>query len=413
LNAESLDKMSHELPFEGIKVIDLTQGIAGPSSAMMLAQYGADVIKVEPFDGDWSRHRGAGGNGVSSLSATTNLGKRSIALNLKNPLAGKLLRQLAKQADVFMESFRPGVINRLGFGYTDVSSLNSTVVYLSISGFGQKGPLHERPATDAMLQAFSGIMGVNRGPVDDLPHRVPCWPIDVITGVYAFQAIAVALYARRDTKRGRYIDASLLQGAAGLQAVRIVDHIAGGAPDKPESGFPFPLSAFKAADGWVNISVMKDSMWPPFCNIIGLPDLGNNPLLAQAKDRRARSEELTPIIENALSGIPSERLSKELQSEGILCERVQNYDEMLSHPQTEASGVFTWLDQPGVGRAPFPNMPGPMPIIRGGSRALLPAVGEHSRQILGELGYNDLEISELVAAEAVLVTAPPGGTTTM
>jgi crotonobetainyl-CoA:carnitine CoA-transferase CaiB-like acyl-CoA transferase len=407
--------MSYELPFEGLKILDLTQGIAGPSAAMMLAQYGADVIKVEPFEGDWSRHRGAGGDGVSSLSATTNLGKRSIALDLKKPHGGIVLRQLAERADVFMESFRPGVINRLGFGYSEVNSFNPTVVYLSISGFGQKGPLHERPATDAMLQAYSGIMGVNRGPVDDLPHRMPCWPIDVITGVYAFQAVAVALYARRDTKRGRFIDASLLQGAAGLQAIRIVDHVAGGAPDKPASGFPFPLSAFKAADGWVNISVMKDSMWPAFCNIIGLVELGANPSLARAKDRRAIAEELTPLIEKALSKIPSEQLSAQLQSEGILCERVQNYDEMLTHPQTQISGVFTWLDQPGVGRAPFPNVPGPLPLAAGNKRALLPSVGEHSRQILNELGYSDSEIADFISTESVRDASTTGdtiGTTT-
>ncbi|MGH8639457.1 MAG: CaiB/BaiF CoA transferase family protein, partial [Burkholderiales bacterium] len=216
--------MSQDFPLDGLEVVDMSQGIAGPSAGMMLAQYGAEVVKIEPKEGDWSRSITAGAEAMTSMAIATNLGKRSIALDLKQPRGAEIVHRLARRADVFIENFRTGVMERLGFSYAHVCAYNQAVVYLSVTGFGQQGPMRSQPATDAILQAFTGMMRINTGREDGLPHRLECWPIDIASGIYAFQAIAMALYARKETGRGRYIDASLMQGGAGLQAVRILDH---------------------------------------------------------------------------------------------------------------------------------------------------------------------------------------------
>jgi crotonobetainyl-CoA:carnitine CoA-transferase CaiB-like acyl-CoA transferase len=394
--------VSHEYPLEGIKVVDTSQGIAGPSAGMMLALYGADVVKVEPREGDWARSITSGAAGVTSMVVATNLGKRSIALDLKHPQGAGILKALAERADVFIENFRTGVMDRLGFGYAGVSAYNPSVVYLSVTGFGQQGPMRDQPATDTVLQAFSGFMTSNRGREDGLPHRLECWPIDVATGQYAFQAVAMALYARRDCKRGRYIDASLLQGAAALQTVRIIEHVVSGGASTVSSAFP--VGTFQTADGWINVTVLKDSLWPPFCRVLGRDDLAADPALATGAGRRARAAEILGIAADVLRSQRAEHWSKQFREAGILHERVNSYDEMLAHPQIEAVRLYTWQDQPGTGRVPLVNMPGWQPLEPGSERARVPRVGEHTRDILAELGVDAAGAARLIADRAVFTT---------
>src|SRR3954471_10939472 len=211
--------MSYDAPFAGLKVVDLSQGIAGPYCAMLLAQHGAQVIKVEGIgEGDWARTLGTRYGSHSAFSIIGNLGKRSVAIDLKSEAGKQVLWRLLKGADVFLEGFRPGVIKRLGFDYEAVSAREPRILYLSISGFGQTGPLAERPAMDPVLQAYTGLMNENRG-ADGIPHRIPIIAIDMSTGLFAFTAVAAALHARRDEPRGRHIEASLMQAASGLQVV--------------------------------------------------------------------------------------------------------------------------------------------------------------------------------------------------
>ncbi len=221
--------MGYDAPFAGLKVVDLSQGIAGPYCAMLLAQHGAEVIKVEGLgDGDWARTLGVRYGGHSAFSIIGNMGKRSLAIDLKSEAGKQVVWRLLKGADVFLEGFRPGVIKRLGFDYAAVSAREPRILYLSISGFGQTGPLAERPAMDPVLQAYTGLMNENRGE-DDIPHRVPVIVVDMSTALYAFQALAAALYARRDETRGRYIDVSLMQAATNLQSIRLMaSHLEGG-----------------------------------------------------------------------------------------------------------------------------------------------------------------------------------------
>ncbi len=213
--------MTDARPYAGLKVVDISQGIAGPYAAMLLAQHGADVVKIEPPEGDWARILGRRYGDHTAFSIAGNLGKRSIAVDLKSPEGLAIVQRLVDRADLFLEGFRPGVAERLGLGHAAVSSRNPRIVYVSVSGFGQKGPLRERPGMDPVLQAFTGMIDSNKG-LDGAPHRVPFIPVDMATALYAFQAIAPALYAQRDTGRGSYIDVNLLQGAACIQTVRMM-----------------------------------------------------------------------------------------------------------------------------------------------------------------------------------------------
>jgi crotonobetainyl-CoA:carnitine CoA-transferase CaiB-like acyl-CoA transferase len=391
--------MSHEFPLEGIRVLDASQGIAGPSAGMLLARYGADVVKVEPREGDWSRTITAGKGGMTSMALANNAGKRSIALDLKHSEGAELVRKLARRADVFIENFRTGVMERLGFAYRQVAAYNPDVVYVSVTGFGQRGPMQSQPATDAILQAFTGMMDINRGKQDGVPHRLECWPIDVTSGLCTFQAIAMALYARRDTGRGRHIDASLLAGAAGLQAVRMIEHVVSGGASAP--GGAFPVATFETADGSVNVSVVKDHLWPPFCRMIGHPHLAEDPTLRTGYQRRERAEEILRIAGEAFAKHTSDHWCAQMRELGILNERVNTYDELFEHEQTGAMNILTWTEQPGVGRVPYPNLPGPPPLPTEGPRSRVPRVGEHTRAVLAELGYAGPDIERMLGESIV------------
>jgi crotonobetainyl-CoA:carnitine CoA-transferase CaiB-like acyl-CoA transferase len=209
--------MSYDAPFRGVRVLDLSQGVAAPYAAMLLAQGGADVVKVEPPEGDWSRRLGTRYGDQSVFSIAANLGKRSIVLDLKTAADRAVVHGLAGRADVVLESFRPGVAARLGVGYDELSATNRRLLYVSVSGFGQSGPESQRPAMDPILQAFAGMIATNAGP-DGVPHRVVPIVVDMSTGLYTFQALSAALYARRDEPAGRYLDVTLMQSAAALQA---------------------------------------------------------------------------------------------------------------------------------------------------------------------------------------------------
>jgi len=374
--------MSYDAPFAGLKVVDLSQGIAGPYSAMLLAQYGADVIKVEPPEGDWARGLGRRYGDMTAFSIAANLGKRSIVLDLKAEEDRRILRRLLATADVFLESFRPGVVARLGVGYADVEAINPRVVYLSVSGFGQTGPDAERPAVDTVFQAFTGIMSVNRG-LDGIPHRVPVIVVDMATALSNFQAIAVALYARRDEARGRYIESSLLRGGATIQTVSMIQHhLEGG---KPQPGLT-PSGTFRASDGWINLTILRDADFPVLCDALGIPAAKGDPRFATNDSRFVNVTALNALLEPAFAGRTTADLSARLRAARLMHQRVNSYLEFLDDPHVKAIGAVTWIDQPGIGRVPVPAVPGLPPLVSGSPRAVAPSLDQHRKEILAELG---------------------------
>jgi len=387
--------MSYDAPFAGLKVIDLSQGIAGPYAGMLLAQHGAQVIKIEgPGEGDWSRVLGVRYGDHSAFSIVGNLGKRAVAIDLKHDEGKAVLWRLLAGADVFIEGFRPGVIKRLGFDYEAVSAREPGLVYLSISGFGQSGPLVGRPAMDPVLQAFTGLTGENHGE-DGIPHRVPVIPIDMATALFAFQGLSAALYARRDEARGRYLDASLMQAAAGLQAIRMMSSYLEGGPVRPGG---VPQGIFKTADGWMSITALHDREWLALCGALERPDLAADPRFATPTLRFQNEAVLLPILRGIIEPQASAPLSERLSAAGLLFERVNRYAEFLKEPQVVETGAIAWLTQPGVDRkVPVANLPGMARFADGSARGTSPRVGEHTAAVLAEHGYSADEIAGLAA----------------
>jgi crotonobetainyl-CoA:carnitine CoA-transferase CaiB-like acyl-CoA transferase len=391
--------MSYEQPYAGLKVIDLSQGVAGPYCAMLLAQYGADVIKVEPIEGgDWSRGLGVKYGDQTAYSIPVNLGKRSIALDLKSDTGRAVLWRLIAGADVFLQGFRPGVIERLGFGYSEVAAREPRIIYLSVSGFGQSGPLAERPAMDPVLQAFTGLINENVGE-DGIPHRIPIVAIDMSTGIHAYSAIATALYARRDAPRGRHIEASLLQAAAGLQVIRMMQqYLEAGALRPPAA----PNGVYRVQDGWISITVPRQHEWHAFCAAMELPHLADDPRFATNAVRIEHAETLRAMLRPLFAAVPFAQWSERLAAHRIMHERLNSYAEFLAHPQTTACGALAWVEHPFVPQPiPLPHLIGVPPFTGAGDRARAPALGEHGVAILQEHKFTQTEITDLVSHKVI------------
>lgn len=378
--------MSYDAPFAGLKVVDLSQGIAGPYCAMLLAQHGANVIKVEGIgEGDWARTLGTRYGSHTAFSIVGNLGKRSIALDLKSEAGKHVLWRLIDGADVFVEGFRPKVIDRLGFSYDAVSARMPRILYLSISGFGQTGPLAERPAMDPVLQAYTGLMRENTGE-DGIPHRVPVIVVDMSTALYAYQALASALYARRDEAKGRYIEVSLMQAATALQSIRLMaSHLDGGTIRA--SG------VFQTADGFMTIATVADRDWRSLCEAMDRPELGTDSRFATLAARTANVTAFYDVVRPAIAAEPWAVWNERLTKARIMHERVNSYAEFLDQPQVRETGLIQWLAQASVGQpVPLPSLPG----VTGQATRTAPATGQHTTEILAEHGFAAAEIDSLL-----------------
>jgi crotonobetainyl-CoA:carnitine CoA-transferase CaiB-like acyl-CoA transferase len=391
--------MSYDAPFAGLKVVDLSQGIAGPYCAMLLAQHGANVIKVEGVgDGDWSRALGVRYGNHTAFSIIGNLGKRSISVDLKSERGKEVVWRLIEGADIFLEGFRPGVIRRLGFDYEAVARREPRLLYLSISGFGQTGPLAERPAMDPVLQAYTGLMTENRGE-DGIPHRVPVIVVDMSTALYAFQALSAALYARRDETRGRYIDVSLMQASAGLQSIRLMAcHLEGGTM-KPGGA---PGGVFQIADGWMSLVAINDRDWRSLCVALEKPTLADDPRFADGRSRLANSEALYALIRPVIAARSWVVWNERLTRARLMHERLNSYADFLEQPHVKETGLIQWLGQAGLDAAvPVPALPGMARQADGTPRGTAPVAGQHTRAVLAEHGYAAEEIDALLGAGAV------------
>ncbi|MBO0712063.1 MAG: CoA transferase [Acetobacteraceae bacterium] len=391
--------MSYETPFAGIKVVDLSQGIAAPYAGMLLGQYGADVIKVEiPDGGDWVRATAQIPGGNTALSVIGNLGKRSIALDLKEEEGRAVLWRLIEGADVFMEGFRPGVIGRLGFDYDSVSARNPRILYLSMSGFGQDGPHAERPAMDPVLQAFVGFMAENRDSGGQ-PMNIASIPVDMLTALFAYQAISSALYARRDEPGGRYIEASLMQGAAWLNAYASLQRVIyDGDPPAARAH----RGVYRTADGWILAIVAGRRGWGEFCAALEAPTLGQDPRFQTVQSRLEHAKDLFPIVSEIIAAKPGAHWTQRFTEHGVMHSIINNSLDVLRDPHVEAASLFAFLPQPGIGpKLPIPQIPGTTALEEGTQRATAPALGAHTLEILAEHGYDANAIAELVHKRVV------------
>jgi crotonobetainyl-CoA:carnitine CoA-transferase CaiB-like acyl-CoA transferase len=396
-----MTQQTHERPFAGLKVCDLSQGISGPYCGMMLAQYGASVVKIEGFDGDWIRNMGgriAGDHSAQSL--TMNRGKRSIALDLKHPEGLAVARRLAADADVVTQNFRPGVIDRLGLGYEAVSAQNPDVIYLSISGFGDAGPLADRPVTDAIMQGFSGLQAVTRSR-DGEPQSVGTAIIDYITGIYGYQAVATALYGRAMGAGGRHVKVNMLQAALSVQAGQFIrQHTQGHQP----YAAGLPVGVFQTRDGYISLSSNRPTHFAEACGLLGREDLKNNPDYDTHEKRIQNSRAIIDAIRPDFLEKTTAEWEEAFTALGLMCTPVNDYGALIDHPQVAAVGALAWTDQPDTGLIPVPGLPGVDPAAASDERGPSPRIGQHTRPVLRELGYDDGAIAEL---ESSGVIPPP------
>jgi crotonobetainyl-CoA:carnitine CoA-transferase CaiB-like acyl-CoA transferase len=362
---------------------------------MLLAQYGATVIKVEVLDGgDWVRVSAPRPGGNTALSVMGNLGKQSIGLDLKSREGCDILWRLLEDADVFMEGFRAGVIARLGFGYDAVSAINPRILYLSMSGFGQTGPYAERPAMDPVLQAFSGFMAENRD-LNGRPINVASIPVDMITALYAFQALSAALYARRGETHGRYIEASLMQGAAWLNTYALLQRVIF---DGDPPGARAHRSVYPTADGWILVLVAGRRGWGDFCDALEAPALAHDTRFDTVKARVAHSAALVPILSEILSRRPNAHWQKRFSDYGVMHSVANESLDVLRDPHVEATGLFSYLAQPGLAAPmPIPSIPGAPPLESGTPRGTAPLAGADTEAILAAHGYTAMQVADLRA----------------
>jgi len=358
---------------------------------MLCALWGADVIKVEPPAGDWVRGLGTQQGQLSSSAIPYNTGKRSIAVDLKREAGVEAILELAKAADVVLESFRPGVIDRLGVGFAAVKALNPDVVFASVSGFGQTGPYNHRPCSDTVAQAFSGFMSANLGR-DGIPHKVDTTIIDAITSLYAFQSVSMHAMAARqgdDNAKGIHLDLSLIGSAAAIQAPKIVDWtLVGGSAGLLNA----PAGSYRTSDGWIAITLVKESQFAGMMKALDLDELIHD---ARYQSFALRSDNIAPLqksIEQKLQMQTTAHWVEHLSANDVLCNAIYDYGDWLTDEQVvdqafaPVESVTADLD------IPLPRIPGAPEDVS----ARVPLIGEHSREILTEAGFAKKTIDALV-----------------
>lgn len=378
----------------------MTAMVSGPSAAMLLADQGADVIKVEnPNGGDHTRASSNRQGGFSANFLNNNRNKRSIALDLKDPRGLEALKRIAANADVFLQNFRPGVAERMGIGEDAIRAVAPGIVYVSISGFGEEGPYARKPVYDPLIQALSGLATVQAGSDSERPRLVRTILPDKLTGLVAAQAISAALLARERTGEGQHIRLSMLDAivaflwGSDMGSQTFVD-----APLPQQEAASFIDLIYETADGYISVAVQSDREWAALCRAIERPDLLADPRFLTPALRQDNIDARLTVTQEALRARPASEWLARLEAEDVPCAPVLTRTEMISHPQIRANGIVVESDHPGAGRlrqtrpaARFSKTP--TSIRRGG-----PALGEQTSEILAEAGLTGDEIATLLAA---------------
>jgi formyl-CoA transferase/CoA:oxalate CoA-transferase len=392
-------------PLAGTVVIDFTRVLSGPYCTMLLADMGARVIKVEqPGKGDDTRAWGPPFvHGESAYFLSINRNKESITLDLKRREAQEVLDRLLAKADVLVENFRPGTMDRMGIGYERVSTHQPRLVYCSISGFGQTGPRRDLPGYDAVVQAEGGLMSIT-GDADGPPYRLGVAISDIVAGIFASHGIVLALLARERTGRGQLVDVGMLDSTVALLTYQAgIFFATGTSPGRLGNRHPTiaPYETYTARDGDFVIAVGNDEQWRRFCGAVGLDGLASDPRFETNRDRVTRYDELRPLLAARLLERPRAQWLEALTAAGVPCGSVRDVGEVLGDPQLAARDMIAHLEHAAAGAIRTLGVPIKLSDTPGAVRTPPPQLGEHTDAVLRDLGFAAEEIARLRATGTV------------
>jgi len=375
-------------PLEKIRVLDFTRVLAGPYCTMLLADMGAEVIKIErPGAGDDTRHFGPFQNGESGYFVYLNRGKKSMALDLKNPHAIAAIKELVKESDVVVENFRPGVMKKLGLDYESIKELNPSIIYSSISGFGQYGPYSQRPAYDLVAQAMGGLTSIT-GHLDDPPTRSGASLGDMSAALYAVYGIMVALFHRERTGEGQYIDIAMTDSIIALLENNVMRYtVEKIVPERIGSRHPIssPFDIYQAQNGYVVIAIANDPLFKKLADVMQQPELAEDKRFYLDPLRTENETELKAIVEAWLKGYTVEEAVEMISAGGVPCSPILTIGEVCEDEHTKAREMLVDVDHPVAGPMRIPGNPVKLsqtpPVIKEAS----PVLGEHTAQVLKDI----------------------------
>jgi len=390
---------------DGVRVVDLTRALAGPYCTLMLGDHGADVIKVElPGVGDETRQWAPPHmKGVSAYYLSINRNKRSLTLDLKHPDGKRVLERLIERADVVVENFSPGTLGRLGFSDERVRELNKRSILCHISGFGQDGPGRAWAAYDLIVQGMGGIMSLTGEP-DRMPVMVGVPEGDMIAGMFAAYAIVAALYARERDGTGQVIDATMIGGQVALLSRQAARFFADGTVPKPEGNQHasiVPYQTFRTEDGYVNVCCGNNALFDRFCRAIDLEDLLEDPRYTDNGKRVTHRDTLVPRLEKRMAELRKDEVVRRLREANVPVGPINSLDEVFADPTVRHLGLIAEVEHPVAGRVRAPGIPVRMDGTPPSVRLHPPLLGEHTHEVLSELGFDDAEIRTLRKQGAV------------
>lgn len=385
---------------DGIRVLDLTNVLAGPFATIHLALAGAEVIKIEnPDGGDLARRLGNVPALNQELMGTSflaqNANKKSLTLNLKHDEARQIFRTLATSADIIVENFRPGVMDRLGLSYDALRAVNPRLIYCAISGFGQTGPDASKPAYDQIIQGLSGVMDVNG---DERLHPLRCgFPVcDTVGGLNAAFAIMGALFHRERTGAGQFIDVAMLDSVMPLMGWVAANLLIGGQAPEPMGNDNFtaaPSGTFVTQDGHINIAANQQAQWEAVCDVLGVPELKTDPRFEKRDTRKQNRRHLTPLLEAKLAGRPTSEWVEALNARGVPSGEILSLEAALNAPQVRHRGTIQTVVEPGLGPLRLFGLSAQFERTPGAISSPPPRLSAHTGEILESLGYSAEDIS--------------------
>ena len=402
--------MSEQMPsinkaLEGVRVLDFTQIGAGPLAGMQMGDMGAEVIKVEAPAGDIGRKLGPPWqNGESVVSMCFNRNKRSLIVDLKKPEGAILIKELAASSHVVLESFRPGVMDRLGIGYDALRAVNSKIIFASVSAYGQTGPWRDKPGVDGIVQAVSGLMS-NIGDENSPPMKVLVPAVDMVTGFLTTSTVMAALRVVEATGLGQHLDMSLYNSAIMFQQSAIASYLSSGEkPIRIGTAAPYsaPNEAYPTKDGWIMIAAYHDDRWPALCKLLNKPDLAIHPEFSTIPLRVANRKKLMTELTVLLASKTSAQWQELMEAQDIICGPIADYDMVMDSPQLKHNGLIVDTPNSVAGNVKMPGLAVGDRDAQSRVRYGPPTLGEHSCEVLAEYGLSQSHIDTLLASGVVV-----------